>query len=319
MKEEIKKQGYKVYEKLREIKTTRVRSYLLNSKYPQKENFERILPKFIEIERKLNLQDVDKFVQPRWVKDYKMMSNNVSDFNFSFLRNEIIRGTMFVTAEGKLMRGQLRFIKENSGSLDIKYILEEEYIGNPIISNKKYKTSHNTIHNFYHLSFYLKTTNINPFKEKNIIEWGGGYGNLARLFQKVNSNQTYTIIDLPIFSCIQWIYLSSIFGEDKVNMIESSKDKIIEGQINILPVCFIEDFDLKADLFISTWALTESSEYSQEYVFNKKMFGARDILLAFHNESSKDFNSTPIIKYINKNKLKKIPIKNQEGNSYVFK
>ena len=83
-------------------------------------------------------------------------------------------------------------------------------------------------------------------------------------------------------------------------MIESSKDKIIEGQINILPVCFIEDFDLKADLFISTWALTESSEYSQEYVFNKKMFGARDILLAFHNESSKDFNSTPIIKYINK-------------------
>ncbi len=139
----------------------------------------------------------------------------------------------------------------------------EDYVGNPLLLNVTYLTSHNSIHHLYHIIRFLRKTKLKLKGIKTIIEWGGGYGNLAKIFGRLaEENKTYIIIDLPLMCCIQWIYLTTILGENKVNLIQNSDEKIAVGKINLLPVCFIDKYELKGDLFVSTWALTESSKYS---------------------------------------------------------
>ncbi|MDP3966118.1 MAG: putative sugar O-methyltransferase [archaeon] len=315
----LKKTLYSFYEKLRDLRTEKSRNYLRRYKRYQEKNFAKNIHLFKRFEKNLETEKLDKFIQPLWKKDYQRMKETFLDSGFSFLRNPVIRETMFTTKEGKLMRNEIRFLEEKISEGKLKYLLEEENIGNPILSNNKYRTSHNTIHQLYHLIFYSEASKVNFGKVKRVVEWGGGYGNLARIFKKFNPFQTYTIIDLPTFSCIQWVYLSSVFGEKKINFIASIKDKIEEGKINILPICFLEKIKLHADLFISTWALNESSEYSQNYVIKNKWFGSKNQLLAIQNKIDENFNASPIIDYAKKNSLKIIPIKNLHGSSYLFK
>ena len=118
-----------------------------------------------------------------------------------------------------------------------------------------------------------------------VIEWGGGYGNMAKLFRRFNNKHTYTIIDTPLFSCLQWLYLSTIFGEDSVKILRNSEESIYKGKINLLPVCFSESIDLYADLFIATWSLSESSKYAQDYVKSEKFFNAEHLLIAYQDRN----------------------------------
>jgi len=317
----MKTQIYKLYEKIRKIRTGGVRDYLRRKKSYQENNFNKSIPLFSSQLNKLESKNIKKFILPLWEENNKrirniFLNNNFNDF--SFLRNPFIRETMFITSEGSLMRSQLAFLKSKLNKEKLKYLLEEEYVGNPIISSINYKTSHNTIHNLFHIALYLDLIKTNPSDIKDIVEWGGGYGNLARIFRKINSNQTYTIIDLPLFSCIQWIYLSSVFGEENINFITNDKLKIKEGKINLLPVCFLEKFKLNADLFISTWALSESSKYSQEYVIKNNWFNAKHRLLAFQNHIDKNLDASPIIDFAKRENLKIFSVKHLDGNSYSF-
>ena len=121
--------------------------------------------------------------------------------------------------------------------------------------------------------------------QKTIVEWGGGYGCMAKIIMRINSEITCIIIDLPLVSCIQNNYLVELFGKDHVNLILSTKNKIKENKINILPLGLIKSFKLKTDMFISTWALSESSKYSQDYVRKNNFFGAKNILMAYSKGS----------------------------------
>lgn len=314
----MKRQMYRLYEKIRKIRTRNVRNYLRIKKIYQEDNFNENISLFNSQLEELELKNIKKFILPIWEENNQRIRNIFLNNDFSFLRNPFIRETMFITSEGDLMRSQLTFLKNKLKEEKLKHLLEEEYVGNPIISNIKYKTSHNTIHNLFHIVLYSELIKTNISDIKNIIEWGGGYGNLARIFRKVNPNQTYIIIDLPLFSCIQWIYLSSVFGKEAINLIKKDKSMIKEGKINLLPVCFLEKFKLNADLFISTWALSESSKYSQDYVIKNNWFNAKHHLLAFQNNIDKNLDASPIIDFAKRKNIKIFSVKHLNGNSYAF-
>jgi hypothetical protein len=76
-------------------------------------------------------------------------------------------------------------------------------------------------------------------------------------------------------------------GKEKVNLIQNFDDTIDNGIINLLPLCFLDKYTLKGDLFLSTWAISESSENSQEYVIKNKWFDAKHLLLAYNKNSSR--------------------------------
>lgn len=92
-------------------------------------------------------------------------------------------------------------------------------------------------------------------------------------------------MDLPLLSCVQWLYLSSVLGEECVNLVTREDEKIETGKINLLPVSFIRSLELVPDMFISTHALDESTKIAQEQVIQKRWLDATHILLAYGTRS----------------------------------
>ncbi len=318
--EKLKRNIYKIYEKSLDVMTFNKRRYLRNKKIFQRELFDILIKDLNKNYKNLEEYDISKFTIPNWDIYNNNLKNSLLNLNFSFLRNKVIRSSMFITLRGKLLKQELDFLESNVQKSYLKFLLEEESVGNPILLNSNYITSHSTIHNLYHLVFFIIKLNKNLNKCTQIVEWGGGYGNLARLFMKIGlSGKTYIIIDTPLFSCIQWIYLSSVFGEDKINLIKKEDNNIKEGKINLLPICFLEHFNLNADLFISTWALNESSVYSQEYVKNKDFFGAKHFLIAVGEQNERIPYSNYLVDFYRKNSFLFYDIENIKGSKYIFK
>ena len=193
---------------------------------------------------------------------------------------------MFINQKWQMQ--QLDFLRNKYSNKNLHFLLKENKLGNPLISVKQYNTSANMIHHLNHLTMFAETMDYNFLEAKNIIEWGGGYGNMAKLLLRINSGLTLTLIDLPIFSFIQAVYLSCIYGTQKINLILDSNNKIIKNKINIIPI----NKDLLTtikhpiyDIFVSTWALSESNLFSQEFVERINYFNSNYLLIGYQSTS----------------------------------
>ncbi len=240
------------------------------------------------IYRKLSKDDISKYTTDLWNNYNSSLAKALLPAApANFLHDREIAGSMFVNVGGAWMETQLKLLDNSFKPEVLKAVLRESRVGQPDIKYKKYNTSHNSIHHLYHIARYEEETGASLLGKKNIIEWGGGYGNLAKIFLRLNPYLcTYTIIDTPLFISLQYAYLASILGVENINLISNKRDKIDEGKINLLPLGYISERELSCDIFISTWALSESSKYAQDYVSQHKFFSARQILLAYQDSCS---------------------------------
>lgn len=247
--------------------------------------FNALRNNFSNIYNKLKRYNVVQFTTPVWENHNAKLEKVFLPYPpFSFLRDPIIMGTMFVTAGGKWLREEVTFLEKRISRDKTKVLLQEDYVGDPLLLNSTYLTSHNSIHHLYHLIRFFDKTYCNLDQIDTIVEWGGGYGNMAKIFKRLKPTpSTYVIIDTPLFSCIQWLYLATVLGEESVNLLQNPGDTIHAEKINLLPICFVDCHKISADLFISTWALSESSKYSQDYVVNHDWFNSKHILLAYQD------------------------------------
>lgn len=263
---------------------------LAQRKSQQKPVFYCLGKDFPTLYKKLKIFDISNFTSQVW-NDYNLKLEKVflPYPNFSFLENNLIRGTMFMNVGGHMQKKELDLLEDRFSKNTLCYLLEEDYVGKPFLSNSKYLTSHNSIHHLYHICRFLNKTDCNFDKISTIVEWGGGYGNMIKLLGRLNalSNKTYIIIDTPLFSCIQWLYLSTILGSDCINVLTNEKKDIESGKINLVTLGLLKDIDICADLFISTWGLSESSKYSQDFVVSNKWFNSKHLLLSYQINSKK--------------------------------
>jgi len=261
---------------------------LAQIKHNQKSSF-LLRNNFSDIYSTLKKYDISQFTTPFWENEnLKLEKALLPNLPFSFLKNPIIMKVMFVTRGGKCLRVELTFLEKKISRDRLKVLLQEDYVGDPLLLNSTYLTSHNSIHHLFHLIRFLDRTHCDLDQIDTIVEWGGGYGNMAKIFERLKSTpSTYTIIDIPLFSCIQWLYLATILGEENVHLLQNAEDTICTQKINLMPICFLGHHKINADLFISTWALSESSKYSQDYVVAHEWFNSKHILLAYQ-DSNKD-------------------------------
>lgn len=242
------------------------------------------------IEKLGDISNCQKFIIPMWQGlAENIKADFINNFNISFLENKVIRRTMFLDYGGStLQKMEIKYLEKAYDGERLKYLLKESGVGHPTITYIKYWTSHNSIHQLYHLTNFSQKIGIDLSNISQIVEWGGGYGCLARILKKINPNLTYIIIDLPIFSTIQAVYLSTIFGAEKINFITRKNPNITKNKINIIPINILIGNNVKilnTDIFISTWALSESTDFSQEYVETNNFFGAKYLLMAHQQKS----------------------------------
>jgi len=201
-----------------------------------------------------------------------------------FIRHPVIRFTMFV--DGRHADEKLRVAESVLTATELRRVLAEDPVGGPpprAWDDGGLVTSSNTIHHVHHLARFTAATGCAPARIERVVEWGGGYGNFAKLFRRLHGGTpTYVIVDTPLFSCLQWLYLASVFGPDQVELIGAGRP-IAEGKLNLVPITAIEQLAPAADLFISTWALNESAPDAQRHVTERDWFGARHLLLGMHD------------------------------------
>lgn len=310
-----------IKDQIKAQKTKSIYNFITKTKSYQFNNYELLKGKFSGIYHNLRKFDIQKFTTPLWDKYNNNIETAILPFPlFSFLNHPVIRVTMFLTSHVKWIKEELKFIEKKYNFNELRSLLLEDYIGMPEISNLRYGTSNTTIHHFYSICKFLDITKCALNEINTIVEWGGGYGNMAKiLLRMINKKITYIIIDTPTFSCIQWLYLSSIFGIDNVNLIEKLNEKIKPQKINLLPVCFIVQYKLNTDMFISTWALNESSKNSQDFVVENNWFNAKHFLLAYEEGSETYPFSHRLNKFAVNLGLEIEKIKHLPGGSYAFK
>lgn len=237
--------------------------------------FDFISSKINDILDSLNLNLDDKIIKGEWDEwRIKFRGSLQTGINRNFLTQTDIGGLMF--------QKDVNVINAEIDNMDTNLfdnIIEYDFSNKNFTYNNKL-ISTNTIHHLYHLSRFLDKKDGS--KVKTIIEWGGGYGNMAKLsFETFKNLNRYTIIDLPEFIVLQYIYLVSYYGEDNVRIVRDIKD--MGDGINLIAVndSMSMSFD-KHDMFISTWAITESSLFCQEFVDKNGFLNYNNLLIAYH-------------------------------------
>jgi hypothetical protein len=198
-----------------------------------------------------------------------------------FLRHPAIRYQMFV--DEHVVPYELPFVRSQ---LPDDVLLREDSAGTPptvALPPNGTQTSSNTVHQLHHLLRYEQETGRRLSNAGTIVEWGGGFGSLMRLILRMHGGcPTCVIVDTPLFSAVQWLYLSAVVGEERVVLHDSRPVRLAGGRVNLVPIGLVADMAVTADLFISNWALNESTQAAQEDVVSRGWFGARSLLLAMH-------------------------------------
>ena len=177
-----------------------------------------------------------------------------------FLRWDVIQRTMFVSNAPYLIHEFIHLIKQEDWRRRWREAIRESTVGNPIPFWIYPRSSGNLVHHAYHLAQFEGSTGINIDNIGFVFEFGGGYGSMCRLFHNLGYKGKYLIYDLPAFSALQRSYLVSLgLPYHDASLFKSAKDGVscISNHDELKYI--IESINPGSALFISTWALSETT------------------------------------------------------------
>ena len=234
-----------------------------------------------------------------WENNRRNIRKSILEFDdiSNFINWDVIQKTMFYEAPKveyqEVIKNELLFRS-----------IEESRIGNPKPYYLNQNSSGNLVHHAYSVSRLFNKCKLNYFSK--IIEFGGGYGSMCRLFRNMNYSEEYIIFDLPEFLALQKFYLKSV------------NKKYINNTVFISDVNKLSNDNLNT-LFIATWSLSEMPIDLREKLLEYVTFDY--CLIAFQSE----FDGINNVKYFNgfKNRYNDIdfdiiPIGHLKGHFYLI-
>jgi len=127
-----------------------------------------------------------------------------------FLRWPAIAKAMFVSNQPYLSLELLALRSRRDWQRRWRPALRESPVGHPVPFWALPWSSGNLIHHAYHLAQFEARTGRPANRFPSVIEFGGGYGSMCRLFHQLGFSGRYVIHDLPPFSALQAFYLESL-------------------------------------------------------------------------------------------------------------
>ena len=214
----------------------------------------KIVNKIYKIAFKINENNNNK------LNTHKIFSNKILNLILkkqllNFLQVGFVQQMFFIHNRIFILFELLELFKDKKWSF-WKKLISEDNIGNPVRFFIYPYSSGNKIHQIFHLKKFNDFSEINLREFDNVIEFGGGYGNMAKTFKKINPEINYIIFDTIEVNLLQYYYLrkSNIkvtidcFKKKQVNLINNLK--ILRKTINKIKY-------RKKTLFIANWSLSE--------------------------------------------------------------
>jgi len=240
----------------------------------------------------------------------------------NFIQNSFIQQMFFIHNRFYLFYYLREMQKSKKWKLWQK-LIKETSVGNPIRYFLYPDSSGNKIFQIYHLKKYEEFSKINLKKFDEVIEFGGGYGNMAASFSKINSKVKFTIFDTYEVNLLQYYYLKRLNLKVNFNSFKSNSKNInLINSMTILKSKILKIKKNKKKLLIANWSLSETP-----LNFRKKMFY---IFKEFDYQLisfQKDFEKINNKKYFNNianynlkksREVKLIPIKKMQNHFYLF-
>lgn len=199
--------------------------------------------------------------------------------NINFLKNSCLTGIMVRGIVPELELYEETFLSECISNQTKSLIFNYKENNQNLLDTNciKFNCSSTTLGHLYYVAKILELAE--GFFPKLILEVGGGFGNLAKCLKKILPNSTVIIIDLPEMCVIQKMFLNTTAPEVDVFLHKNSGHVIQQGAINLVPLCFLENLSIKPDLFVSTFALSESPKTMQDFIMHKNFFGAQHVFI----------------------------------------
>ena len=246
------------------------------------------------------LSVTDGLVMGPWMRRSESMIDDVlHSGDFQLFAHDSLRYAMIVGSSGNCMRSQLDYLMSRLPTETLHWLLREPRIQGIPVNSVRFECSHNNIHHLHHLTLFEDYVNTAISDFNFIAEFGGGYGNMARLVKMMVPDVTYLIVDLPIFLLIQYAYLESVLGTGICNFIVGKNQPLKKAKINLM-VCHSSYFvEHVFDMFISTMALSETTRMAQQAVFEAEFFGADYLLVSHQSTSERWKHAESLVKPIN--------------------
>lgn len=214
----------------------------------------------------------------------------------NFLQDSFVQKVFFIQNRFFLVIYLFQILLGNKSRLWKKILLENN-IGNPVRFFLYPQSSGNKIFHAYHIKYFYNFSD--KIKFDYIFEFGGGYGNMANNFLKINPKANYIIFDTYEVSLLQYYYLKSI--NHKVSFDEKKNSKILLfHNINKLKKKIDKIKNVKNKLFISNWSLSEVP-ISIRILFEKSLFYFDYQLISFQKNFEKINNYLYFQKILKKN------------------
>jgi hypothetical protein len=209
-------------------------------------------------------------IHSEWIENLNNLENYfLKEMDEEFLSHPIINGTM-VFSDAIICNEEMSELVRWYGPEFIKIVAHRlpSYL-----RNKESVT--NSIHHLFHIAQFEQWAKIKLDSVNSFIEFGGGYGNMWRLVQKLAANSNnYKILDLPLIASIQNAY---------INCLQDSEE--VKNAIELVPIYGEKELHgHQTDFFLSTWALSESPKIVFDAVVRENWYGSKYLLLAFHEK-----------------------------------
>jgi len=171
-----------------------------------------------------------------------------------FLQWPAIQKVMFVNTKPYVVKEYSYLRRHRQWSSLWKYVLQENKVGSPTPFLLYPKSSPNLIHLAYHIARFQNQFKENIVDADFVLEFGGGYDGMCRLFHNMGFKGQYVIFDLPAFSALQVYYLSLLRLNAKCGVNPEGVSCI--SKITELEQILEESF--KKKMFIATWSISET-------------------------------------------------------------
>ena len=257
-------------------------------------------------------------IHESWLQNITTLESYfVSKMREDFIANEVINGTM-VFSNREVHKLELKYILDTFGEQMVEEVISKGLNSTFLYGKSRRSTLINSVHHLHHLMRFEQLTGRKVSSIESVVEFGGGYGNMARIIQNLGGCKKYSIVDLLLFSCIQYVFLSTVAGSDKVALDDSNARQ--DAKILLHPL-FRTDAptNLSGNLFLSTWALSESTRAAYDWVTASNWFGATNLLLAY-NEHWKPWHENELEQSLANNgwNISKEAIPFLPGSFYLF-
>jgi hypothetical protein len=233
--------------------------------------------------------DISTFVTPMWLEHYHQAEKYFLSEQYDLFNDSALQYAFFLTAGGAWLNQEISFLESRWPQEVLKLFLREDPFFIPRISSSYYQTSETLVNHLTHLTVFSEACQKPIQQWGTTVEFGGGYGSMARLLSRIQGGapRTHIIIDLPVFLFIQDCYLKNCLDGSSVNLCGIDSEEIIPGKINLVSIADTKTLQRIKEhnpfMFIATWSLSEANQASVKRMHELDYFESKFISFGYRH------------------------------------